>query len=58
MATTSGVIMTTTHQLVSPSTAVHCESSTSEKLNAPVMKDQIQEAMFWRMFAKNDVMEL
>ncbi|MCB5292387.1 hypothetical protein BJQ90_01822 [Arthrobacter sp. SO3] len=46
MATTRGVIMTTTHQLVSPSTAVHCESSTSEKLNAPVMKDQIQEAVF------------
>ena len=43
---TSGVIMTITHQLVMPSIASHCESSTSEALNAPVIKAQIHEAAF------------
>lgn len=58
MTTTSGVIMTTTHQFVSPSTAIHCESSISETLNAPVINDQIQDATFWRMFANSEVMAL
>jgi hypothetical protein len=55
---TSGVIMTTTHQFVRPLTESHWESSMSEAPNAPVMKDQIQEATFSRTLAKNDVMEL
>jgi hypothetical protein len=55
ITTTSGVIMTTTHQLVSPSMESHWESSTSDTEKAPVMKAQSQDAMFWRMLAKRDV---
>ncbi|MET3812423.1 hypothetical protein ABIB14_003553 [Arthrobacter sp. UYEF3] len=49
--------MTITHQLVSPSTAIHCESSTFETVNAPVMNDHIHDAVLCKMFAKKDVME-
>ena len=56
MTATKGVIITTTHQLVSPWTAVHWESSTSETPNAPEMKDHSQEAMLSRIPAKKPPM--
>jgi hypothetical protein len=49
MTTTSGVIMTTTHQLVRPLTMPHSDESMSETPKAPEMNDHIHEAMLSRM---------
>ncbi|ALE04598.1 hypothetical protein AL755_02875 (plasmid) [Arthrobacter sp. ERGS1:01] len=56
MATTSGVIITTIHQLVMPLTAVQSEGPRSETPNAPEMNDHIHEAMLSRMPANMFVM--
>jgi hypothetical protein len=56
MATTSGVIMTTIHQLVIPLTAVQSDGPMSDTPKAPEMKDHIQEAMLARMLANMSVM--
>nr|WP_258067234.1 hypothetical protein [Arthrobacter sp. GMC3] len=45
MTTTSGVIITTIHQLVRPLTMLQSDGLISERPNAPVMNDHIQDAM-------------
>ena len=49
MTTMSGVIMTTTHQLVRPLTMPHSDASMSETPKDPEINDHIHDAMLSRM---------